>query len=66
MFVRFRKSSRRLDVSLAANDAATAKERLAKIERGEDVKGGFGKAMTCKDLERPFWEGLFEAGRQTR
>ena len=42
----------------AANDAAAAKERLAKIERGEDVKGGFSKAMMYKDLER-LWGKAF-------
>jgi hypothetical protein len=30
------------------------RQRLAKIERGEDVKGGFGKAMTYKVLEHLF------------
>jgi hypothetical protein len=44
----------------AANDAATARERLAKIERGEDVKGGFGKAMTYKDLERLFGKAFLK------
>jgi hypothetical protein len=43
-----------------ANDAAMAKERLAKIERGEDVKGGFGKAMTYKDLERLFGKAFLK------
>jgi hypothetical protein len=41
------------------------RQRLAKIERGEDVKGGFGKAMTYKVLEHLFWEGLSEASSQT-
>jgi hypothetical protein len=36
----------------AASNAERAKERLAKIERGEDVVGGLGKPMTREDVER--------------
>lgn len=40
----------------AAKDAGAkaerAKERLAKIERGEDVQGGLGRPMTHEDFER--------------
>ena len=40
----------------AAKDAAAkadqARERLAKIERGEDVQGGLGKPMTYEQAER--------------
>jgi hypothetical protein len=40
----------------AAKDAAAkadqARERLAKIERGEDVQGGFGRPMTYEQAER--------------
>ena len=34
----------------AAGKVAAAQERLAKIERGEDVQGGLGKSMTIEDV----------------
>ena len=34
----------------AAGKVAAAQERLAKIERGEDVQGGLGKPMTVEDV----------------
>jgi hypothetical protein len=36
----------------AASKADVARERIAKIERGEDVQGGLGKPMTREDLEQ--------------
>jgi hypothetical protein len=44
------------DGEAAAKDAGAkaehAKERLAKIEKGEDVQGGLGRPMTREDLRR--------------
>jgi hypothetical protein len=36
----------------AAEKVATAKDRLDRLTKGEDVKGGLGKPMTWKDFER--------------
>jgi hypothetical protein len=36
----------------AAEHAAKAKDRIARIERGENVEGGMGKPMTHADVER--------------
>ena len=36
----------------AASNAAAAKERVARIERGEDVPGGLGKPLTREDFLR--------------
>jgi hypothetical protein len=36
----------------AAAKAATAKERIDRLAKGEDVKGGLGKPMTREDYER--------------
>jgi hypothetical protein len=46
----------------AAEYAASAEDRIAKIERGEDVQGGFGKPATREDFERV----LIEAGMSKR
>ncbi|MGB7044089.1 MAG: hypothetical protein WBD65_04000, partial [Methylocella sp.] len=36
----------------AAEKAAAAKERLDRLAKGEDVRGGLGKPMTPKDCEK--------------
>jgi hypothetical protein len=36
----------------AAENAAKAKDRIARLERGETVEGGLGKPMTAEDAER--------------
>jgi hypothetical protein len=42
----------------ACANAAAAKERLGKIECGEDVPGGFGKPIGYKDWERYLGKSL--------
>jgi hypothetical protein len=42
----------------AAEHAVRAKERVERIERGENVEGGLGKPITREDFER----GLIKAG----
>lgn len=37
-------------VALAADRGGAAKDRVARIERGEDVPGGLSKLMTAKDI----------------
>jgi hypothetical protein len=37
-------------IALAAARGAEAQDRVARIERGEDVPGGLGKPMSAKDL----------------
>jgi hypothetical protein len=36
----------------AATKAAVARERIERIDRGEDVQGGLGRPLTTDDLER--------------
>ena len=36
----------------AAGRAAIARERIERLQRGEDLEGGLGKPMTGKDMER--------------
>jgi hypothetical protein len=48
----------------AADNAAAAKERLAKIERGEDVAGGLGKPIGSKDWERHLGKSSVRRGLQ--
>ena len=42
-----------------AERAKVAAERVAKIERGEDVHGGLGKPMTREDIEAALLKGGF-------
>jgi hypothetical protein len=45
-------ASAQSEATKAAVNAAAAKERVERLERGEDVPGGLGKPMTGKDMER--------------
>jgi hypothetical protein len=47
-----------------AAKAATEKERIANLERGEDVQVGFGKPMTYKDSERILGKAALKRFRQ--